>query len=43
VLGAFYNRPIDIGDKDNDGLDYILSTAGNVLNVADYLGSVSEF
>jgi hypothetical protein len=43
VLGAFYNRPIDIGDKDNDGLDYILSTAGSVLNVADYLGNVSEF
>ena len=41
MLGAFYNRNIDIGDKDEDSIGHILRTAGNVLAVAEYLNNVS--
>ncbi|KAM0715216.1 hypothetical protein Q7P37_009681 [Cladosporium fusiforme] len=37
VLGAFYNRGIDIGDNEHDGLEYLLESAGTVLAVAEYL------
>jgi hypothetical protein len=41
VLGAFYNRNIDIGDNERDGISYILESAGTVLTVAEYLECVS--
>lgn len=36
-----YNRTIDIGDNDRDGIDYILESAGTILMAAEYLSSVS--
>lgn len=41
VLGAVYSQRVDIGDSENDSIDYILESAGNVLAVAEYLGNVS--
>ena len=42
VLGAFYNRGIDIGESERDGISYILESAGTILGVAEYLQNVSE-
>jgi hypothetical protein len=41
VLGGFYNRGIDIGESDRDGISYILEAAGTILGVAEYLQNVS--
>ncbi|OQN98607.1 hypothetical protein B0A48_15870 [Cryoendolithus antarcticus] len=37
VLGAFYNRPLDIGDDNKDNIDFILELAMEVLKIAEYL------
>ena len=42
MLGAFYNRNIDIGDNERDGIEYLLHSAGSVLAAAEYLQNVSE-
>jgi hypothetical protein len=42
VLGAFYNRNIDIGDNERDGIEFLLGSAGSVLAAAEYLQNVSE-
>lgn len=42
MLGAFYNRNIDIGENDRDGIEYILEGAGTILTAAEYLKCVSE-
>jgi hypothetical protein len=37
-----YNRPLDIGDHERDGIEYILDSAGTVSRVASYLQNVNE-
>lgn len=41
VLGAFYNKPINLGDFGQTDLKDILPSAMEVLEVAEYLGCVS--
>lgn len=41
VLGAFYNRPIELGDFKVGGLTDILAKALQVVVVAEYLEVVS--
>lgn len=40
MLGAFYNRGLDLGDKEQDGQEFIVTSALEVQKVAEYLDCV---
>lgn len=41
MLGAFYNRPIELGDSDEVSVEHLLELASEIMKIAEYLDCVS--